>query len=497
MKFPGKTIIHIIEAALVAVLVFWFVWKDPLKIFSSSQIYMAQTPLDVKNICSIGQMVTAEYYGEVIASLPESKLSFDHAFYEETFANLYDTIITVVYRTDSLVKTLKKPWLKGKFSFFYQYYHELNSGLTSNIFYYPVMVHLDSLYEYNVFHKPDNFKKNQDYSDDIEDYEKPVIRKLWDNITANAEPYRIGTSNFEKTYVKYIKRSPFKNERKKEILVLGRGWVKAGLDFGTVNSYNFKYLKDQGIIHFYKIQPKILFNDINPWLVPNKIPGFEFVKISGRATNPDDIASVKRECVEKLTQKAVDSHILEKARENAEKNLKSFFSLLTGTEIKQVKFIVSKYDAYRDVFSRDIWNSSEYLSFDTIWQKDLKALDTAWYTNMTVQRNELDSFFRQMVGAKKVRSKNKELLPLTKYTATALKIMADNKVDTSEVKRINLLFKEEIVGNSFSGIDSFWYHKPQKRTDDFYGVFRTVINPSKPPAGIDTLLLKRLKTGRF
>ena len=297
--------------------------------------------------------------------------------------------------------------------------------------------------------------------------------------------------------MKYIRRSPFKNERKKEILVLGRGWVKAGLDFGTVNSYNFKYLKDQGIIHFYKIQPKILFNDINPWLVPNKIPGFEFVKISGRATNPDDIASVKRECVEKLTQKAVGSHILEKARENAEKNLKSFFSLLTGTEIKQVKFIVSKYDAYRDVFSKDIWNSSEYLSFDTMCRKDLSTLDTAWYTNMTVQRNELDSFFRQMVDAKKVRARNKELLPLTKYTATALKIMADNKVDTSEVKRINLLFKEEIVGNSFSGIDSFWYHKPQKRTDDFYGIFRTLINPNKPPAGIDTLLLKRLKTGRF
>lgn len=493
MKFPGKTILHIIEAVVIVILVFWFVWKDPLKIFSSSKIYMAQTPLDVKNIRSIGQMVTAEYYGEVIASLPESKLSFDHAFYDETFSDLYDTIITVVYRTDSLVNTLKKPWLRGKFSFFYQYYHELNSGLTSNMFYYPVMIHLDSLYEFNVFHKTENFKKNQDYSDDIEDYEKPVIKKLWENIQSNADPYKPVTSNFEKTYVKYIKHSPFKSERKKEILVLGRGWVKAGIDFGTINQYNFRYLRDQGIIHFYKVQPKILYHDINPWLVPNKIPGFEFVKISGRATNPEDIVSVKRECLDKLTQKAIDSHILEKARENAEQNLKSFFSLLTGTDIKQVKFIISKYDAYRDVFSKNVLTRGEYLNFDTIYQKDLNMLDTAWYQTMTLQRSELDTFFTQMVSSKKVRVSDNVLLPFTKYTTLALTVTAGNKIDTVGVHRINFTFKHEILGNSFSKLDSFWYANPQRRADDFYRVFRAVINPNKPPSGLDTLLIKKLK----
>jgi hypothetical protein len=458
---------------------------------------MAQTPLDIKNIRSIGQMVTAEYYGEVIASLPESKLSFDHAFYETTFSDLYDTIITAVYRTDSLVNTLKKPWLRGKFSFFYQYYHELNSVLTSNIFYFPVMIHLDSLYEFNVFRKPDNFKKNQDYSDDIEDYEEPVIKKLWENIHNNMEPYRPVSSNFEKTYVKYIKHSPFKSERKKEILVLGRGWVKAGIDFGAINQYNFRYLKDQGIIHFYKVQPKILYHDINPWLVPNKIPGFEFVKISGRATNPDDIVSVKRECLDKLTQKAIDSHILEKARENAEQNLKSFFSLLTGTDIKQVKFILSKYEAYRDVFSKDVWSRAEYLNFDTIYQKDLNILDTAWYKTMSVQRAELDTFFTQMVTTRKVRASAKVLLPLTKYTSLALSMTADNKMDTSEIRHVNKVFRNEILDHSFTKLDSFWYNSPQQRMDDFYRVFRSVIDLSKPPSGLDTLLLKKLKTTKL
>ena len=493
MKIAGKTIVHIIEAAIVAVLVFWFVWKDPFKIFSSHQLYMAQTPLEVKNIRSIGQMVTAEYYGEVIASLPESKLSFKDTFYRETFNDLYDTIIAAVYRTDSLVKTLKKPWLKGKFSFFYQYYHTFNAGLTSNIFYYPAMIHLDSLYEYNVFHKPDNFKKNQDYSKDIDDYENPVIKRLWENIASNTEPYKPVNTKFERTYTKYIKRSPFKSERKKEILVLGRGWVKAGIDFGSINSYNFKYLKDQGIIHFYKIQPKILYHDINPWLVPNKIPGFQFVKISGTATNPDDIQSVKRECLDKLTQKAIDSHIIEKARENAEKNLRAFFSLLLNADIKEVKFITSKYDVYRDVFSKDIWSKTEYLNFDSIYNRDLTVLDTVWYSDISKQRTELDTFFAQMVAKKKVRAFDKVVLPVTEYTALAIKTNADNKVDSAEMQRINAIFKTEISNNKFSKLDSCWYKNPQKRSDDFYTVFRTVINPNKPPAGIDSLLLKKLK----
>ena len=495
MKFPGKIILYIFEAAIVAMVVIWFVWKDPLKIFSSHQILMAQTPLDIKNIRSIGQMVTAEYYGEVIASLPESKLSFDHAFYQETFSNLYDSIIATVYKTDSLVNTLKRPWLKGKFNFFYQYYHELNAGVTSNMFYYPTMICLDSLYEYNVFHKPDNFKKIKDYSDEIEDYEEPVIRNIWENIHGTKEPYKLGSStiNFERTYTKFIKHSPFDSERKKEILILGRGWVKAGIDFGTINQFNFKFLKDQGIIHFYGIQPAILYHDINPWLVPNKIHGFEYIKISGKATNPDDIVIVKRECLEKLTQKAIESHILEKAKENAEQNLKSFFSLLTGTDIKQVKFIMSKYEAYLDVFAKKVLSKEEYLNFDTIYRKDLYLIDTAWYKSMTVQRQELDTFLTHLKTSKKVQLSEKVSLPFTKYTALVLKLMSDNKIDTSETRCINTIFKNEVQSNSFNKVDSFWYSSPEKRTNDFCLVFRSVINLSKPPIGIDSLLLKKLK----
>ena len=358
------------------------------------------------------------------------------------------------------------------------------------------MIHLDSLYEFNVFKKPRTFKENQDYSDDIEDYEKPVVEELWKNISSDKtkEPYQPAipaTSNFERTYTKFVKRSPFKSERKKEIMMLGRGWVKAGIDFGTINPYNFRYLKAQGIIHFYKIQPTILYHDINPWLVPGKIHGFEFIKISGRATSPDDILSVKKECLKKLTQKAIESHILEKAKENAEQNLKSFFSLMTGTEIKQVKFVMSKYDAYRDVFAKNVLNRDEYLSFDTIYRRDLCTLDTSWYKDLAVQRNELDSFFREMRMTKKVQVSEKVSVPFTEYTALALKQMADHKLDDTEIQRLNAIFRNEIQNNALSKVDSFWYSSPQKRSDDFYMVFRSIINPLHPPKGIDSVLLQK------
>jgi len=493
MKFTGKIALYIFEAIIVAAIVVWFVWKDPFKIFSSYHLSMAETAIDIKNIRSIGQMVTAEYYGEVIASLPDSKLSFEPDFYESTFSDLYDTIIAVVYKTDSLVNTLKRPWLKGKFSFFYQYYHELNSGLTSNMFYFPAMIHLDSIYEYNVFHKTDNFKKDQGYRTNIEDYEEPVIRRLWENIDKNEEPYQINSPNFKRTYQKFIVHSPLKSERKKEILILGRGWVKAGIDFGIINSYNFRFLKDKGIIHFYRVLPSILYHDINPWLVPNKIHGFEFLKISGKATNTDDIVSVKRECLDKLTQQAIDSHILEKAKDNAEQNLKSFFSLLTGTDIKQVKFITSKYEAYGDIFSDKVLSKEQYLNFDSICKRDVNSLDTVWYKSMTIQRNELDSFFNQIRGKKMVRVNQKLTLPITKYTGLAIKLYADQKIDTSETRNINKAYLSEIAKGSLSKLDSFWYSSTLKRNEDFYRVLRYIINPSQPPTGIDSLLLKKLQ----
>lgn len=494
MNLTGKSVLYLAEAVVVAGIVIWFVWKDPFKLFSQYHLTMAETTLDIKNIRSIGQMVTSEYYGEVIASLPESKLSFDQNFYETTFSDLYDSIIVVVYRTDSIVKTLKKPWLKGKFSFFYQYYHELNSGLTSNMFYYPVMIHLDSLYEYNVFHKPENFKKTQDYSDDIQDYEEPVIRKLWENIDKNTEPYEAKPADFPRTYRKFVRSSPFKSERKKEILVLGRGWVKAGINFGTLNAYNFKFLKDKGIIHFYRVLPTILYHDINPWLVPNKIHGFDFLKISGKATNNDDIVSVKRECVAKLTQQAIDSHILEKAKENAEQNLKSFFSLITGTDIRQVKFITSKYEAYNDIFSDKTLSKEQFLNFDTICRRDVYTMDTTWYKSMKTQRDELDSFFYQVKNQKLVRVSEKLTLPVTKYTGIAINCMADRKIDSTEVQLINTIYTKEIQLNTFSKLDSFWYKTWQERNEDFLKVTRAIINIGKPPVGMDTVLLKKIQT---
>jgi hypothetical protein len=487
MKFTGKIALFIVEAIAIAAIVMWFVWKDPFKIFSSHQLVMVQTPLDIKNIRSIGQLVTAEYYGEVMATLPESKLSEDKSFYENSAAELYDTLVYSIYRTDSLIKVNKihKPWWKKKNKFFSQYYQDLCGNLRSHIFYFPLMVYLDSIYEYKL-------KKMGDYKNDLAKYENPVIDQIYEKISNNKELEVIDFATFFRTYEKYVKHPPSKNERKKEILIMGRGWVKAGINFSNINQTNFRYLKDKGIIQFYRIQPEILYHDINPWLVPKKIHGFDFIKISGRATNPDDITSVKRECLEKLEQQATDSHIIEKAKENAEQNLKSFFSLLTGTDIKQVKFIVSKYDVYRDMFSGSELSKAQFLSFDTLCKNDLDTLDTSWYKTMNKQREELDSFYRQDIAIKKVRFSDSLLVPVSKYTALAIKLTNNQEIDSAEMSVINNIYKTEIRSNTFTKSDSFWYKKPQTRATSFYRLFSKLLLPNYPQ-NVDRELLEKLK----
>ncbi|HEY4785590.1 MAG TPA: hypothetical protein VIH57_06055, partial [Bacteroidales bacterium] len=64
--FSGLTLIVQILLVVAAVLI--FAWFDPFDIFMNTKLSIRDTPSRVKEIKEIGELITAEYCGEVISS---------------------------------------------------------------------------------------------------------------------------------------------------------------------------------------------------------------------------------------------------------------------------------------------------------------------------------------------------------------------------------------------------------------------------------------------
>jgi len=67
----GKGAGLVLQIALVVAAVLVFSYFDPFGFLSPKKKTLKNTPIQVRSIKEIGQLITAEYYGEVIASLGE------------------------------------------------------------------------------------------------------------------------------------------------------------------------------------------------------------------------------------------------------------------------------------------------------------------------------------------------------------------------------------------------------------------------------------------
>jgi hypothetical protein len=125
--------------------------------------------------------------------------------------------------------------------------------------------------------------------------------------------------------------------RKHQLIVVGRGRVRAGIDFSTITEKDFRYLPDKKRIYLYHLTPAILYCDINPWYIPEKkIRGFDILAATRQGNNPDDLLLVKTGCLRKLREQALKNGMVELARENAEETLREWFSVLMGVRIEDV-----------------------------------------------------------------------------------------------------------------------------------------------------------------
>jgi hypothetical protein len=254
----------------------------------------------VKSIESIGELVCAEYYGEVVQSLKSIKQENSQL----EFAGFYETTHKIVLE---YYNSLDRGWNDNKkvrktTNWFTENYSEFTSRMV-----------FEQLIEFSGCTDADEFIK---YELLVRDWQK-----------------------FSKKYESKIARFKNKSVGKAEIVYIGRGWVKAGFD---LKNYDYTQLDTTGdTLVFNNLDPEILDADINPWFVPEEVKGFEIIKIEKeKDIDLSEITLVKTRCKEQLLQQAFERNIYQMAIESGEETLEGFVTLLSLSGNRNYKKVI-------------------------------------------------------------------------------------------------------------------------------------------------------------
>lgn len=254
-------------------------------LFRSSAFKMFDTPVIVKEIREINQLVSSEFYGEVYGDLYQG--------YEKLYNEQLDTL------TNANKLYNQYPGLKD--------YEKLKARINA------LMVQ-DSVYNA----RADSLVK-QNNTKEVEEIQKKILE--------------------QKEQLKEAREALSDMKQERNLVYIGRGWVKAGFDFGNIKANDLQVeATGRDSVQLHIPPPEILDADINPWFIPDEVKGYEiFMHNANRQPFSDEeILLVKSICKEKLKQAALDKNILEKAKTSGETSLTSFFNLLDFEDV-QVK----------------------------------------------------------------------------------------------------------------------------------------------------------------
>ena len=433
--FLIKNFKTILDGLIVAALIVAFSLWDPFNFFSSDP-KLRDTPVSLRSIRDIGELITAEYYGEVIESLKESMIyNFDKEELNVDAADLYNdlnsSVILLKEQDDTIRKKLfslknrvKKRNIDRKFgrNFPEVVSHYLYKSLIDNIADYnniSINTDTESAVLWHLFKRERN---------DLEDY-----------LETNDEINEV-LKEIESYYL--VQRTDSLNQEKikKQIIYVGRGWVKAGINFRNFNDKNFWYNKDRQIIYFRDFDPQILNYDINPWFIPEKkIKGFELIVATGKIKHPlEESTKVKIRCKEKLRTQAIEAGILEQAKQNARESLKHLFSVLLDTEIKDVIFTRNKYEyLYKEVARDSVIETDEAEMLALMINRDCRILDTAWYDDYKIQLSNLTVFIEDLKKLKTIPGYSL----YNRTTALTVGMFDDSVFSYNEFLTLDSLFK--------------------------------------------------------
>jgi hypothetical protein len=422
--FFGKAYGFLLQALLVIGAVVLFSFFDPFGIMVSTKLKLKDTPISVQSVREIGELITAEYYGEVVKSYKGESKAVTNAYLE----SVDDGYKEYSKKLKSLVSSVDSKKKNQLFKAFKEEFPDYNSD-----HYFLEFIH----YVHEV--KNNDFNKN-DFGKTASKSEIKNVLLLYSESSApySFEEFRTAYNNEkDKENKKLIKR--------KRLVLLGRGTVKAGYNFKEFNQSNFKYDKEAKRVHLVGMHAEILSKTINPWFAPEKaIPGFEFLIAERKARRrPDILKQVKQECLDELLHKAKEAHILSKAKENAIANLTSFFSLLIGDEI-EVFIHGNEFEYYLTLIKEDGFKSPlERETIDEALNDLISGTDTLEAIHQGID------FLDQIAKLNSLDHPNTYYNQLNRFQGLYHKTMADGVVDKAEIKML-LSLKNFIVPSQSS-----------------------------------------------
>ena len=339
-----KFIIDVLLVLAVVILLFWW---NPMGIFGGG-LKLEDTGNLVTEVNEIGELVTAEYYGEVITSIDEARINpLQNEEISEQVAALYLDLLVALENLKAYqamdVKERVEEYRQGEKIWNWRRIikHGVDSrNIMEKLDYHGFLIELqaeplfDDLLEFLWREKTGSEQGESPKEKEINGLLFQIYRDLGrDEMLTDAQRVR-----FIQTYHANINEGISRRTARKKLTMIGRGWVKAGFDFSDLGEESIIYYKDLAEVHLIGITPKILNADINPWFIPEKgIPGFQILDEKG-PVNFYDAKRVKQYCIDKLTVYAHQAQILENAKRQGAETLQNLFSLLTGNEIKKVIF---------------------------------------------------------------------------------------------------------------------------------------------------------------
>lgn len=365
----------LVDMAIVVGVVIAFTFWDPFKIFNKRKLL--DTANLVTEVRDIGQLVTAEYFGEVISSLNGVKLK---TYPEDTLTQHVNELYLQI-RMD-----LTEPKLKDADS----YRPVLRTKDPYKSMYQELMAFLGEKYTIKKLNNIYDEQRQQVYSDIEWKVYRRMARELNNDIDRIRKKHK-NDENLEDIVRNYRDSVPpfmnkfyefFSSLRKKtgetlkanrNIVFIGRGSVKAGFDFQVLDERNFEYNANAKVVHFFGFKPKILDADINPWFIPEtKLKGFELVASSNKLTF-EDAKAVKADCKDQLLLQAGKANILAQAKVNGEEALRTFFSLLLDEPDLKVVIHELPYDHQLTTIEADsVVSIREAIIVDSLYTLELK-----------------------------------------------------------------------------------------------------------------------------
>ncbi len=423
----------VVQILLVIAAVVVFSFFDPFGLLAPKKKTLQDTPVSVISIKEIGQLITAEYYGEVLSSL-QGELIEEVVVSKEKYGNKVDTLNLKYLQALKLFyvnkDSIKVRWLRKKEDLT-NYFYAANPSLINEPFYQDMIKSV--------------LVKCGD------DSEGELLKGIWkekSNLTALdlnkvLDRFRINRAQAENLkQQEIVKLTGSKSFKKRQIIALGRGWVRAGIDFKNFNERNFKYDKADKTIYLFGLEPEILSSDINPWFnAKEKIKGFEIIAATNKANDPGYLGIVKESCLNKLIRQALEAGIIQQAKVNAEETLKNFFSLLIDEPLDKVVIMKNSLAEYQaSLLARPVLTIDRLPLIDSVLVY-LDNVDSATAVETVIKLNE-----------KKFKI-DRDTFPLTRYSALAYRIAEDKLITTQEWSELNKAMKSNIL----TRLDSIWF----------------------------------------